>query len=156
MSTQTPDYLSNPRSQELRDICLHMLAAFEALLYGPEHMKLQAHAQLEHYNGQLIELGITTGMKAGLSQEAYRDPVTAAEYLAGQLVEELGHISLSESQVKRSVEEWSEAEQEGVHLLSTHNLPDNVHQFAIHQQVITTVAHFFGRSQQEREEREWQ
>ena len=156
MSVQRKDFLSNPHSKDIRDICLNMLAAFEALLYGTESIKAQAYAQLERCNGMLIELEITPEMKTGLPEEAYNDPVTAAQYLAGQLIEQLEHISPSQSKVIRSVEEWSETTQENIHLLSTNSSPSDVHKFIVHQQVITTIANLFDRSKEELEERKWQ
>ena len=155
MAVMRKDYLSVPRSREIRDISLNMLAAFEALLYGEPSMNAQAHAQLEHCNGQLVALGVTPRMKTGLSSDLYDDPVTAAEYLAGQLLDGLGHISLSEREVARLIEEWSDENLGNGHLLSLENMPSEIQAFRVHRDVIARVANNFDRSEQEAKERAW-
>lgn len=135
-------FVADPRSMELRAVSLALLAAFEALLCETGQQD-EVRVRIEHLNGRLIELGVTASMNEGLAKSAYKDPVTAAEYLAGQLVVEAGRAVPTGSQVVRDVQEWSEAEDRSVDLLSTEHMSQPVREVTVRQGLIELIRQMF-------------
>ncbi|MDP3733149.1 MAG: hypothetical protein Q8Q91_01275 [Candidatus Daviesbacteria bacterium] len=89
-------YLSNPRSAEIRSVCLTIIQALERLMSDTDvaqdpSIQTDLYAQIEIQNGKLIDLGIRAGMNLGKKVEDYEvNPIMSAEYLAGQLFSLMG------------------------------------------------------------------
>lgn len=120
----TKEFLtSTPRSSQIREVCLGIVNRLNALLHDPEiaqntDRQSQLYAELEAQGGKLIELGIKPDMHVGQPLEAYKsNPVTAMEYVAGQLYETTGHKVVSESQSMPIIQEFSETRLGRAHLI---------------------------------------
>lgn len=81
---------ANPRAKAIRDICLGIAKTIDYASESPTADLSDAYVSLERGNGQLIELGIFADMNTGFNAAKYNDPVTMAEYVAGQVVLSLG------------------------------------------------------------------
>jgi hypothetical protein len=75
--------MSNPRSNELRSISLKLVEKLIDRAKGNDDPQLDTN--IATLSQQLSAMDITPNMHVGLSQEAFSDPVTMTEYVAGQL-----------------------------------------------------------------------
>jgi hypothetical protein len=86
-------FLRNSRAKELRQICLDLARARKA--------------EQERCKNRLSTLGITPKYQAHLVPSAYEDPVTMAEWVAGQWLSYLNELSpekpLMEAALEKSV-----------------------------------------------------
>lgn len=125
-------FLTNPRSAQLRGICLSIVHNLDALIHDPEVVQSDAYAQLEALNGQLIELGVRLYMQEGLPQEIYsQNPVIYAEWFAGQIIRLTGVHIVSESEIVPIRQEFSQVQTpEGVSIIeSSESLPQKLNNF---------------------------
>jgi len=95
-------FLAHPRSRDLRQICLTLAEQVHAFLTIPSLNRAtgeQRAASIAELRQALEALGVTKDMQTALPIEAYEDPVTLAEYIAGQLLAITEHLAASSTQV---------------------------------------------------------
>lgn len=85
-------FASNPRSVQLRAICLPIVRALDDLVTAEAVSSLNAVAQLreriDRSREELVLLGIEPNMHVGEDPRNLRtDPVMLAEYIGGQLIQ---------------------------------------------------------------------
>lgn len=112
------DFLKNDRSKAIRETCIGILKGVDALLHDPQvaqddDAQQRVYGELESLNGKLIELGIKPHMHVGAPQEKFQDPVTMAEYVAGQIYSLTGESVVSETGAMPAIKEYSEQKVEG-------------------------------------------
>lgn len=105
-------WASEPRSSKLREVNLAIANRVLDLLHDPEVMRdsdrqHRLYTELEALNGELIELGVTPDMQVDLPVETYgTDPVIAAEWIAGQLIQFTGQRLVSEQEAQPIIGEF--------------------------------------------------
>ncbi len=95
-------FLAHPRSRDLRRICLTLAEQVHAFLTIPSLNRAtgeQRAASIAELRQGLEALSVTKDMQTALPAEAYHDPVTLAEYIAGQLLAITEHLASSYTQV---------------------------------------------------------
>lgn len=138
-------FLSDPRSAELREVCIGIVTRIEDLSEDPEtrdneERKLTLYAELELLGGRLIEMGIEPNMNEGLPQSTYQaSPVISAEWLAGQLYEFTGHTVTPISDVIRIIEEFDESEIAGVSGVDMSQAPNKLKDFVVNRQIVASL-----------------
>lgn len=138
-------FLSNPRSAELRDVCIGIARRVEDLIYNPEvtenrDRQLTIYAELEMLGGKLIEMDISPEMNTGLPLEVYKsNPVTTAEYIAGQLYPFTGHSVISEKEIIPVTQELNETDLETVSLMENRIIPNKMRRFLVERRVISFI-----------------
>ncbi len=98
----TEQFLAHPRSRELRRICLDLTEQVHTLLTTSHVNRVdgeQRAASIADLRQALEALGVAKDMQTALPLEAYHDPVTLAEYIAGQLLAITEHLASSYTQV---------------------------------------------------------
>lgn len=109
-------WASDIRSATLREINLAITNRVLDLLHDPEVMQdtdrqHELYTELEALNGELIELGITPDIQIDLPVEVYyQDPVIAAEWIAGQLIQFTGRKVVSEQEAQPIIGEFVEGQ----------------------------------------------
>lgn len=139
-------FLSDPRSAELREVCIGIVECTTSLSEDPAiasdiPSQQQLYAELEHLGGRLIGMGIEDDMNTGLPEEAYRaDPVITAEWIAGQLLSCTGSHIPSETEIIPIVQEFAiemippiqeltEVKAENVHAIDLEGIPPKMQRF---------------------------
>ncbi len=132
-------YLQNKRAAELRGLCINIIKHVRSLITdeGLEQAdKNIIKSQLEDLYEKLSELGISPKMSMNRPVNEYRNnPVTAAEYLAGQLIC-LRNIKIrSEAELEPIAREFSEGkvhsdEDYNRYVLENSTLPQAIKDFA--------------------------
>ena len=149
---------SNPRSKQIREICVQVLNRVDALMKLDDQEDLyretvrKINSQLEMLQGKLIDLNIRIDMNAGNYGNYETDPVFTAEYIAGQhlhlFINEIPSIpsligTLGEfSQVSRGEDE--------PYLLQTKDLPDQIVNFIKVQGIFNILKIFLDFEDDER------
>ena len=134
--------LSDPRSTEIREVCVGIVHRLDALLHDPEvarsqDRQSQLYAELEMQGGRLIELGIRPNMHVGSPLEAFQsNPVTTTEYVAGQLIEQTGASVVSESATMPIIQEMSEVQSGSAHLISGKNITPKLRDFMVMRSMV--------------------
>lgn len=104
-------WFSDIRSGALREINLAIANHVLDLLHDPEVMQdterqHELYTKLEYLNGLLIEMGISPDMQTDFPVEVYyKDPVIAAEWIAGQLIQFTGKRLVSEQEAQPIISE---------------------------------------------------
>lgn len=107
-------YQSNAKAEDIRNACIPILQKLYTLLYNEEVAKdkgeqARLYSQLELDNGKLIDLGVSSKMKMGKPLKEYQsNPLTAAEFFAGQLIPLTGTQIPSEKEAVALLEEFSQ------------------------------------------------
>lgn len=102
---------SKERSSELRRICVEILQLIDNVLSGKilEQERPQTYSRLEQLNGALLSLGIGAKMHVGRKETDFkRNPIKAAEYIAGQAIQFTGQDMKSALELHPQIGEWSE------------------------------------------------
>lgn len=142
-------YQSDPRSKEIREICIPAINALNRLLHDPgvgkdSELRLSLYSQLEEVNGRLVELGIRPGMHLGKPLEAFQgNSVTAAEFLASQLIPLTGRNIPSESDAAPIIEEFTEEKSENVRIFDSQALPGKANDFRTIRGVVAFIEENF-------------
>lgn len=106
-------YLGNPRSVQIRDICVAILNDFDVLLHDPQAARDEArrgslYRRLFGLDTKLVELGIVPDMHQELKEdELEKDPVLAAERAAAIIGQEIGKKIVPSEEVQPLIEEFS-------------------------------------------------
>lgn len=138
-------YLSNQRSNEIRAACIPGIQALNKLLSDPAVINDRAiqstlYSDLEVVNGRLIELGITPGMHVGEPLSAFQsNSVTAAEFLAGQLISLTGRTIPTEKGTTPIIKEFSEGSIGNATLVKGGVLPDKGVEFLTTRGVVAFI-----------------
>lgn len=88
-------FIQDPCAKELRQICLEICACMQALMNG------SSTQDIERLYAKLIKQGITPNCQTKLDQAMYSDPLTMAEYVAGQCLTWQGDHIPSQEQIAR-------------------------------------------------------
>lgn len=142
-------YQSDPRSKEIREVCIPAISALKQLLYDSEvgknsELRLSLYSQLEKVNGRLVELGIKPGMHLGKPLEAFQgNSITAAEFLASQLIPLTGRNIPSESDVMPIIEEFTEKKSGNARILDSQTLPGKANDFRTIRSVVAFIEENF-------------
>ncbi|HJZ05865.1 MAG TPA: hypothetical protein VJ327_08490 [Patescibacteria group bacterium] len=150
--------LSEPRSAEIREVCVGIVRRLDALLHDPEvagsqDRQSQLYAELEMQGGHLIELGIKPGLHVGKPLEAFQSsPVTMAEYVAGQLIEQTGANVVSESAAMPIIQEMSEAQSGSAHLISGKNITPKLRDFMVMRSIVNVGYRFLDAEPEDKPE----
>lgn len=139
------DFLQNPRAKELRQICLAIADATNQVMHEAD--KQSQYAILGQMQDRLIALGITTKMHVGLDQAAYQNPVTAAEYVVGQWVNQLGRTFPSEESVLPILEECSQQHVGNAYVISGENFHPEVLDLAVMRLFVDKTYRFLDAEQ---------
>ena len=131
------------RSLEIRKTCVGILKRMNKIVEDPSVERgtpqyLQLYSEIERLSGELIRLGIRSGMSAGHSQSEYfADPVLASEYLAGQLLEMTGRTVPSVEDVTPMIEEHNEMENKnGTGLVNLSTAPKKILNFVVERNIL--------------------
>ncbi len=130
-------YRSNPRSNAIRETCIPAINALDRLLRDPgvgknPDLRSSMYSQLEEANGKLVELGIEPGMHLGKPFGAFQaSSVTAAEFLASQLIPLTGRSIPSEADVMPIIEEFTEEKAGNARIVDSQTLPDKAQDFRV-------------------------
>lgn len=142
-------YRSNPRSNTIRETCIPAIDALDRLLHDPKvteysEFRSSLYSQLEMVNGKLVELGIKPGMHLGKPLADFQtNPVTAAEFLAGQLIPLTGRSIPSETEVMPIIEEFTEKKVGNARVIDSQSLPDKAHDFRVVRGVVELIRNNF-------------
>ncbi len=138
-------YLSNPRSAEIRSICLIVIQALERLMSDVEvahelSIKADLYAQIEIQNGKLIGLGIRAGMHIGKNVKDFSaSSIISAEYLAGQLFRLMGIKVSSETELYNISQEHNELEEKSFVLFDPDMLPTQGRDYLVYRSVLNHI-----------------
>jgi len=145
----TKEFLtSDPRSAEIRKVCIGIVRRLDNLLHDPkvdqnQDIQSQLYAELEAHGGKLIELGIEPNMHVGKPLEAFKSSaVTMTEYVAGQLYETTGHTVVSETAAMPIIQEMSEAQSGSAHVISGRNITPKVRDFMVLRSMVNVCYRF--------------
>lgn len=150
-------YLSDPRSAEIRGTCIAFICTVDGLLYTArdEHERVGLYGQTELLNGRLIELGVQRNMHVREPKHPidffWSNPVSAAEYLAGQLLILAGDTIIPYAEAAPIIREFSEDIALGVYLHDSKILP-KAHKFEIQQGIVEFARDGFAVSPEELEQ----
>lgn len=128
-------FLSDPRSAELREVCIEIVECATSLsedsaIASDISSQQQLYAQLEHLGGKLLGMDIAGDMNTGLPEEVYKsDPVKTAEWIAGQLLPLTGSHVLSETEMIRPIQEFTETRAENICGIDLEGIPPKVRDF---------------------------
>lgn len=143
-------YESDPRSKEIRQVGIAILNRFSLLLSserGTSQDEIsRINSELELLEGQLIGFGITRGMNAGLPEQAYeKDPLTAIQYVLGQIYEILVIPLPSEDTIVGTVGEFNvlnRTQDDSPYLVELTNAPQPLIDFMRAQTMLGILRHF--------------
>lgn len=147
--------LSDPRSAQIREVCIGIVRRLDTLLHNPEVARSQdeqsqIYAELEAAGGKLIELGIVPDMHVDEPAEAFKaNPVMTAEYVAGQLYETTGHTVVSETAAMPIIQEMTEAQSGPVSVISGKNLTPKLREFIIMREMVNVGYSFLDAKPQD-------
>ncbi len=107
-------YLGNPRSAQVRGVCIAIVNDFDALLRDPQaacsdRKRESLYRRLLGLDTRLTELGIQPGIHEDLSYDDLEaDPIKAVEFIAGVIGQEIGQQITPRSEVEHLIEEFGE------------------------------------------------
>lgn len=154
-------YLADHRSAQLRGESLNVIRYLLALLYCPEVVAKMGgesaiYVQLEILNGRLIELGVGPDMQTGYPPEIYEtNPVTSAEWVAGQLIKFTGERIPSEATAKRLIEEFSDSEAGAMRVIGAKNMPNRLVKYYDTAMIVAGLCSQLGVENEELPEFPW-
>lgn len=128
-------YQSNAKAEDIRNACIPILQKLHQLLYNEEVAKdkgeqARLYSQLELDNGKLIDLGVSSKMKMDRSLKEYQsNPLTVAEFFAGQLIPLTGTQIPSEKEAVALMEEFSQSRDNDTFLAESSELPQKLREF---------------------------
>lgn len=105
-------YLANPRSAQIRSVCIEILHDFDALIHDPkaqaEARRASLYRRLFGLDTRLTELGIYSDIHEDLDEcELEREPVLMTEFVAGIIGQEIGREVVTAEEARPLVEEFS-------------------------------------------------
>lgn len=142
-------YESDPRSSQIRQVCIPIIKVIYRLQLDPEiaenfDMRSDLYAQLEVLNGNLIDLGIEQHIHRGKSLEVFQaNPVTAAEFLAGQLIPFTGRKIVSEKEAMPSIQEFTAEKVGQTRMIESRDLPQKMEDFRTTRAVVAFIKNAF-------------
>jgi len=138
-------YQSNAKAEDIRAACIPILQKLHKLFYDPEvtedsSERSKLYAQLELDNGKLLGLGIEPNMKLGRDFKEYHSPpLTAAEYLAGQLIKLTGEHIPAMSEFTGSVGENTVSLEDEAKIVEADDFSPQARDFSVKQQIFNFV-----------------
>lgn len=150
---ETPEfYQSNLQAAEIRLACIPALQKISELLYNPalagdRDAQAKICSELELENGKLINLGVLQGMESGRQLSDYqKNPLLAAQYLAGQLLQLTGISIPAMMEASQSIGE-NVANLDRVSIVETADMSPYSREFAVIQQMLLFIKKAFALSE---------
>jgi len=149
------EYQSQPTARELRDICLQIAQNTRMIMTEDEGLdsseRSKVYARLEHLQGRLIALGITSDLHVGtFTDQNRRDPVKGAEYVAGQIFDLCGKVVRSQTEAMLAAQEHDAQVEPG--LLSVDRIPSQTKDWMSDMTIVNACIRFLDA---DREFEEW-
>ncbi|MEK7673107.1 MAG: hypothetical protein AAB373_04445 [Patescibacteria group bacterium] len=147
------DYEGLDRSRRLREVCHSLIDIAEKASIRPEELSAQERLHLRTLPEELRQMGITPKMNVlltGESKTKYQDPVYAAEYLAGELLNVLQQGQISEEtalEALRTIRNIQPSRYEiatkGYDLLDTNNQPPETIRYNVNMAALNLLKKMF-------------